>query len=198
MFHLQRIKILGVHKLPVIIQCLVDRIRRWIMPEHTSSGYQPDPANTGQPIAQGYLQSRPGIGREVFGATVAGKVTWHGPCHLGRGLGVTREPREIIAGLPGVEYVEAGELSSCGGGGVFSLTHYGLALKIGASRAKELAASGASVVATGCPSCRMHLEDMLGRLGSPIKVVHTVELLDGITPPTFRKKAKVFTANALP
>ncbi|MBK5225154.1 MAG: (Fe-S)-binding protein [Thermoleophilia bacterium] len=113
-------------------------------------------------------------------------------------MGVTREPREIIAGLPGVEYVEAGELSSCGGGGVFSLTHYGLALKIGASRAKELAASGASVVATGCPSCRMHLEDMLGRLGSPIKVVHTVELLDGITPPTFRKKAKVFTANALP
>lgn len=75
MFHLQRIKILGVHKLPVIIQCLVDHIRRWIMPEHTSSGYQPDPANTGQPIAQGYLQSRPGIGREVFGATVAIEIT---------------------------------------------------------------------------------------------------------------------------
>lgn len=112
----------------------------------------------------------------------ASKVTWHDPCPLGRGLGIIREPREIITGLHGVEYVEAGELSCYGGGGVFSLTRYKrrLALKIVALRAKELAASGGVFVATGC---RMHLEDMLAHLDSPIKVVHTVELIDGITPP---------------
>jgi glycolate oxidase iron-sulfur subunit len=110
--------------------------------------------------------------------TPAGRITWQDPCHLGRGLGLTREPREIIAGLPGVEYVEAGMLSCCGGGGAFSLLHYDLALKIGSPRAEALAATGARQVATGCPGCRMQIEDMLARLGSPVKVVHTVELLD--------------------
>lgn len=107
------------------------------------------------------------------------KITWHDPCHLGRGLGLIREPREIIAGLTGVEYVEAGELRCCGGGGLLCLQHYGLALKIGLPRADELAATGAGIVATGCPGCRMQLEDMLGRLDSDVKVMHTVELLDG-------------------
>ncbi|MHB9053648.1 MAG: (Fe-S)-binding protein [Thermoleophilia bacterium] len=106
------------------------------------------------------------------------RVAWHDPCHLGRGLGLIREPREIIAGLPGVEYVEAGELRCCGGG-LLCLQHYGLALKIGIPRAEELAATGAMIVATGCPGCRMQLEDMLGRLDSDIRVMHTVELLDG-------------------
>lgn len=110
---------------------------------------------------------------------ILAKVTWHDPCHLGRGLGLIREPREIIAGLPGVEYVESGELRCCGGGGLLCLQHYGLALKIGLPRAEELAATGAGIVATGCPGCRMQLEDMLGRLNSDIKVMHTVELLDG-------------------
>ncbi len=114
---------------------------------------------------------RSGPGRE--------RVTWHDPCHLGRDLGITQEPREIIAALPGVEYVEAGRLKCCGGGGLFSLWHYDLALKIGLPRAEELAATGARLVATGCPGCRIQLQDMLGRLDPGIRVVHPVELLDG-------------------
>jgi len=106
------------------------------------------------------------------------RVAWHDPCHLGRGLGLTREPRKIIAELPGVEYVEAGMLSCCGGGGAFSLMHYDLALGIGMARAEALAATGAEVIATGCPGCRAQLEDMLNRLGSTTRVVHTVELLE--------------------
>ncbi len=109
---------------------------------------------------------------------VFGRVTWHDPCHLGRGLGITSEPREIIAALPGVEYVESGELACCGGAGIFSLLHYGLSLKMGLARAEEIAATGASAVVTGCPGCRMQLEDMLARIGSRMRVVHTVELLD--------------------
>ncbi|MFA5810085.1 MAG: heterodisulfide reductase-related iron-sulfur binding cluster [Thermoleophilia bacterium] len=44
------------------------------------------------------------------------RVTWHDPCHLRWGLGISAEPREIIAGLPGVEYVESAEGSACCGG----------------------------------------------------------------------------------
>jgi len=47
------------------------------------------------------------------------------------------------------------------------------------ARAEEIAATGAGLVVTGCPGCRLQLTDALSRLGSPAKVVHTVELLGG-------------------
>ncbi|MBI5869695.1 MAG: hypothetical protein HZB44_01870 [Actinobacteria bacterium] len=36
-------------------------------------------------------------------------------------------------------------------GGIFSLSHHELALKIGLSRAEELTATGARTIVTGCP-----------------------------------------------
>ena len=72
--------------------------------------------------------------------SVKSKVAWRDPCHLGRELGITGEPRKIIAGPPGVEYVEADALACCGG--VFNLLHYDPALKIGMSLAEEIAATG--------------------------------------------------------
>lgn len=108
------------------------------------------------------------------------RVTYHDPCHLRWGLEVTEEPREIIRQLPGVEYVEMpGGGGCCGGGGFFSLFHYDLSLKIGNRRAEDIAATGAQVVATGCPGCRTHLTDVLRRSGSQVRVVHTVELMAG-------------------
>ncbi|MFA5801649.1 MAG: (Fe-S)-binding protein [Thermoleophilia bacterium] len=81
--------------------------------------------------------------------------------HLRRGLGVSLEPREIIAGLPGVEYVEsAEEPACCGGAGLFSLMHKDLSFKIGTAWAEEIAASGARIVATGCQGCRNQLTDI--------------------------------------
>ncbi|MHB9089691.1 MAG: (Fe-S)-binding protein [Thermoleophilia bacterium] len=104
------------------------------------------------------------------------KVTWHDPCHMRHGLGLTSQPREAIAGLAGIEYVDTAP-GCCGGAGAFSFLHYDLALKIGAGRAEEIAASGADIVATGCPGCRLHLTDVLGRAGSPVRVTHTIELI---------------------
>ncbi|MBE0428545.1 MAG: (Fe-S)-binding protein [Thermoleophilia bacterium] len=104
-------------------------------------------------------------------------VTWHDPCHLRHGLDMTDGPREIIASIPGVRYIEMpGGQSCCGGGGLFSLKHYDMALEIGLRKAEEIAASGVQAVVTGCPSCRMHLTDMLARAGSRARIVHTVEL----------------------
>jgi glycolate oxidase iron-sulfur subunit len=56
-----------------------------------------------------------------------------------------------------------------------------LALKIGSVRAGEIDTTGAEIVATGCPGCRLHLTDVLRRAGSTAMVVHTVELLAGDT-----------------
>jgi len=65
----------------------------------------------------------------------------------------------------------------CGGAGSFSLTHQELSLAIGARKAADIVATGAEVVATSCPGCRMQLADVLAQAGDSRPVVHTVELL---------------------
>jgi glycolate oxidase iron-sulfur subunit len=110
-------------------------------------------------------------------------VTYHDPCHLARGLGVTRQPRDLIESIPGVRLSEMREPSRCcGGAGSFSIVHQDLSLAIGARKAADVAATGAEVVATSCPGCRMQLADMLCQAGESRAVVHTVELLAAAGP----------------
>jgi glycolate oxidase iron-sulfur subunit len=106
------------------------------------------------------------------------KVTYHDPCHLKRGMGVHEEPRQILQSLPGVQFIEMKDADRCcGGGGLFSLSHYDLALKIGRHKVERIRESGAEVVATACPSCSIHLADLLHREDLNIPVVHVCELL---------------------
>jgi glycolate oxidase iron-sulfur subunit len=111
-------------------------------------------------------------------------VTYHDPCHLSRGQGVTEAPREVLRKIPHVNLVEMEESNRCcGGGGMFSFTHPGISREIGRKKASYVAASGADIVATSCPSCIMQLEDVLTRSGLPQKVMHVVELLAPCYPP---------------
>ena len=106
------------------------------------------------------------------------RVTYHDPCHLARGQGVRSQPRELITGVAGHELVElASAEACCGGAGSFLLTHAALSAKIGARKAAEVAATGAEVVVTSCPGCRMQLTDSLRRRGMDQRVCHTVELV---------------------
>jgi glycolate oxidase iron-sulfur subunit len=106
------------------------------------------------------------------------RVTYHDPCHLSRGQGIVDEPREILRSIPGIELVEMPEADRCcGGGGLFSLSHYDVAQKIGARKAEAIAETGASVVATSCPACMIQLTDALARAGQDVRVVHVAELL---------------------
>ena len=117
------------------------------------------------------------------GGRLEATVTYHDPCHLARGLGVTRQPRALLTGIPGVRLREMREPSRCcGGAGSFSLTHQDLSLAIGARKAADIVATGAEVVATSCPGCRMQLADVLAQAGDSRPVVHTVELLAAAGP----------------
>lgn len=106
------------------------------------------------------------------------KVTYHDPCHLGRGQGVKTEPRELLKSIPWVEYVEMeGADNCCGGAGLFSVKYYALALEIASKKVEAIRKTGAEVVATGCPSCQLHISDALEGAGLNIPVVHTTQLL---------------------
>jgi glycolate oxidase iron-sulfur subunit len=106
------------------------------------------------------------------------KVTYHDPCHLVRGMQVSKEPRELIKAIPGVEFVEMRNADRCCGcAGSFSASHYDLSREINDDKIRNAANTGADILVTGCSACRMHILDGLGRNAVPMRAMHTAELL---------------------
>ncbi|HHT9138461.1 MAG TPA: (Fe-S)-binding protein [Candidatus Wunengus sp. YC60] len=104
------------------------------------------------------------------------KITYHDPCHLYWGQNISKQPRDILRRSARLQEMETPE-RCCGGGGVFNLLHYDLSMKIGEYKARAIEKSGAEVVATGCPGCRLQIEDLLAARGSEVKCTHTIQVL---------------------
>ncbi len=108
------------------------------------------------------------------------KVSYHDPCHLKKSLGVTTQPRSLLRGTPGFEFVEMPEADSCCGmGGSFNISYYQLSSEIGRLKRDHIKAAGCSVVATGCPACMLQISEMLSKYGDRITVKHPVEIYAG-------------------
>ncbi|MHB1132908.1 MAG: (Fe-S)-binding protein [Chloroflexota bacterium] len=111
------------------------------------------------------------------------RVTYHDPCHLARGQGVREAPRRLLAAIPGVDLVEMAEADRCcGGAGTFALAHAETAQQITERKVANAAATGASVVATGCPACLMQIGHGLRlaaarSVAAPTETAHPIELL---------------------
>jgi len=117
------------------------------------------------------------------------RVTYHDPCHLGRILGVTEEPRQILKAL-GLELVEMehhGVFSTCcgGGGGVLDVDR-NLAIEVSKNRVRDAVTVGVDTIVTACPTCQPTLLRGAGRLANELGVFVDVldlwELLDQALP----------------
>jgi len=86
------------------------------------------------------------------------KVTFQDPCRLGRHLGVYEPPRQLLGAIPGVEIVEMKHsrkaAACCAGGTWTNCDRY--AKQIQVERLREARATGAEVLVTACPKCRIH------------------------------------------
>lgn len=118
------------------------------------------------------------VGVKALDHKAGGKVvTYHDPCHLQKSLGVAAQPRELLKANPDYEFKEMNEANRCcGNGGSFNLYHYDLSKKIGERKRDNVRASGADVVATGCPACMMQLGDLLSQSGGGVDVRHVLEI----------------------
>ena len=113
------------------------------------------------------------------------RVTYQDPCHLAHAQRITRQPRELLQSIPGLELVEM-EASTmcCGGAGIYSTVQPELAGKILAAKMENINATGAEQVVTANPGCMMQIEQGIhhtgdpGSVGSGHKVSHVVDLLD--------------------
>lgn len=105
-------------------------------------------------------------------------VTYHDSCHLNRRLGIAAQPRQLLAALPGVRYVEMPRADwCCGAAGSNSFRYPDIALKILAQKTEDAKSVQPAVVTAGCPSCLMQL-GYGGRIyDGNFAVRHPVELL---------------------
>jgi Fe-S oxidoreductase len=102
------------------------------------------------------------------------RVTYHSSCHL-RAAGVTKEPRQVLSSLPGVNFVEMQDADRCAGGaGTYVVKDYDTSKKIFDRKARAINQSGANVVATSCPACMIQLKN---GLDNAVEVKHVAQLL---------------------
>ncbi len=110
-------------------------------------------------------------------------VTYHEPCHLCHAQGVSRQPRDLIKAVPGVDYRELNEASwCCGSAATFSLKYTGESQQILDRKLENIMATGAELLVTANPGCHLQLAWGLKQAGMPQKVVHITELLGMATP----------------
>jgi len=122
--------------------------------------------------------------------TMAGPVTFHDPCNLGRINGVIEEPRQALKSLQGLDLREMRRTKEasfcCGGGGANVWYEVQEKKKIGIIRVEEARATGAETLAVACPFCITMFEDATKALGDErMKVLDMAEImaksLDGPT-----------------
>jgi len=102
------------------------------------------------------------------------KVTYHSSCHL-RAAGVTKEPRQLLAELPAVDFVEMPDADRCAGGaGTYLVKDFDLSQKIVDRKRRAVEQVNADVVATSCPACMIQLQTGLPK---SVRVKHIAELL---------------------
>lgn len=127
-----------------------------------------------------YLVQEVGLDRiaERITAPCGQRTTYHDPCHLKRGQGVSREPRHLLELCCQGGFVEMAEPDRCCGlGGTYGVTHREMSKKIREHKVKHILEQQAEQVATGCPACMIQLQDGLHQTGQGIRVKHTIEVV---------------------
>jgi glycolate oxidase iron-sulfur subunit len=101
------------------------------------------------------------------------KILYHDPCHLRFKLHITKEPRQLLQLIPGVELLELPDgPRCCGQGGLFQVAHPDLALKIQARLMDDFANLETQTVLTACSGCLLQWQRGMAMDGKGEKVEH--------------------------
>jgi Fe-S oxidoreductase len=113
--------------------------------------------------------------------SVEALVAYHDPCYLGRHNQVYDAPRDVLAGVPGVQTVEMPRHKErgmcCGAGGARMWMEEGIGKRINAERMDEAATTGADTVGVACPYCLIMLDDGARGRGDDTQVLDIAQLV---------------------
>jgi L-lactate dehydrogenase complex protein LldE len=113
--------------------------------------------------------------------TFSGSITYHDSCSGLRELGVKRQPRTLLATLPGVELREMPQSETCCGfGGTFSVKFGEISTQLADNKCRNAQSSGAQTIVGGDLGCLLNIEGRLRRMGDEsTRVLHVAEVLAG-------------------
>jgi L-lactate dehydrogenase complex protein LldE len=118
--------------------------------------------------------------REVT-ASFNATATYHDSCSGLRGLGIKAQPRTLLASVKGLSLIEMDDSDvCCGFGGTFCVKYPEISEKIVSDKVANIEASGADTLLGGDLGCLLNMAGRLKRLGKPVRVYHTAEVLAGM------------------
>lgn len=126
---------------------------------------------------------------EKLDAAFPHKVGLHHSCHGLRGLHLAQmselnaspfsKPQQLLNMVRGLEQVTLDRPDECCGfGGTFCVAEEAVSVKMGKDRVTDHTKNGAEYITSSDLSCLMHLEGILHRKKSAVKVVHIAEILN--------------------
>jgi len=108
-------------------------------------------------------------------------VTYHDPCDLGRKSGIFDAPRQVIAGIPGVEFREMDanreQALCCGGGGDVQIVDDSVTAAVASRRLEQAQRTGARVLLSACQQCKRTLQAAARRDRVRVRVMDLSELV---------------------
>jgi L-lactate dehydrogenase complex protein LldE len=120
------------------------------------------------------------MGVEDHGGRFDGRITLHDSCQALRALGISAQPRRLIAKIAGAEFVEMRDSERCCGfGGSFAVKYPEISTAMVDDKVHNIIATGADAVVGVDISCLMNIQGRLSRMKSPIRVLHIAQLLAG-------------------
>jgi len=126
---------------------------------------------------------------ESLSAIFPHKVSIHHSCHGLRGLHLSHsselmtpafsKPARLLNMVRDIELVPLDRRDECCGfGGTFCITEEAVSVKMGKDRIADHIHSGTEYITSSDLSCLMHLEGILRRNKSSVKVIHIAEILN--------------------
>ena len=127
---------------------------------------------------------------EKLSARFPHRVGIHHSCHGLRGLHLSQmselnalpfsKPQHLLNMVEGLELVSLDrDDECCGFGGTFCVSEEAVSAKMGKDRIADHEKNGAEYITSSDLSCLMHLEGILNRKKSSVRVVHIAEILNG-------------------
>jgi glycolate oxidase iron-sulfur subunit len=106
-------------------------------------------------------------------------AAYHDACHLGHAQRITRQPRELLRAIPGLNLVELPDAGTCcGSAGVYNLLQPEAASELGARKAQAVLDSGAPLLVSANPGCSLQIAAAVADRGEQVAVAHVAEMLD--------------------
>ncbi|WP_018616757.1 (Fe-S)-binding protein [Segetibacter koreensis] len=126
---------------------------------------------------------------EKLDAVFPHKVGIHHSCHGLRGLHLAQmselnappfsKPKRLLDMVQGLEQITLDRSDECCGfGGTFCVAEEAVSVKMGKDRVTDHTKNGAEYITSSDLSCLMHLEGILHRNKSSLKIIHIAEILN--------------------